>query len=215
MPLKIIDSDKIRNIIGMLKNINIKDLQNVDARDVVNILRQRLSIVVNAVLIVVTIAVIANVVKSYGKKSQTLAWEIKQKEERLEAAREADRLAKEHAAFLASFPAPIAADQLINKLSEFAADRQVQILSFSPVKEKSDDYIRVAGVQLDVSSDTYRNIVLFMRDIENSPYALVVGQWSARMDEKRVKEDAVEIRTQTVKADMVIHSIRLKDAEKK
>lgn len=215
MPLKTIDSDKIRNIIGTLKNINIKDLQNVDACDVVNFLRQRLVVVVNAVLIFATIAVIATVAKSYGKKSQALALEIKQKEEKLEVAREADRLANEQAAFLAHFPVPITADQLINKLSEFAAARQVQILSFSPVKEKDDDYIRVAGVQLNVSSDTYRNVVLFMRDIEDSPYALVVGKWSGRMDERKVKEEGGEIRTQTVKADMVINSIRLKDAEKK
>lgn len=216
MPLKIIDNEKIRDIIGTLKNINIKDLQNIDARDVVNILRQRLAIVVNAVLVVVTIAVMANVVKSYGKKSQTLAGEIKQKEEKLEVAREADRLAKEHAAFLANFPAPVAADQLIKKLSEFAAARKVQILSFSPapVKERGDDYISVAEVQVNVSSDTYRNIVLFMRDIEDSPYALVVGKWSAGMDEKKVKEGAGEIRTQTVKADMSVNSIRVKDVEK-
>ncbi len=217
MPLKTIDSDKIMDIIGKLKNINIKDLQNVDARDVANFLRQRLAIVVNVVLVVVTIAVMANVVKNYGKKSQTLALEIKQKEEKLKVAREADRLAKEHAAFLANFPVPIAADQLIKKLSEFAAARQIQILSFSPapVKERGDDYIMVAEVQLNVSSDTYRNIVLFMRDIEDSPYALVVGKWSGRMDEKKVKEGAGEIRTQTVKADMSVNSIRLKDAEKK
>lgn len=216
MPLKI-DTEKIKNLIETLKNINIKDLQSIDAGDIVNILRQRVDAVVNAVLVLITIVVMVNVAKSYGKKSQTLAWEIKQKEERLEVSRKAQHLATEYAVFLENFPAPILTDQLINKLSEFAAARQVRLRSFSPLKEKSDDYLKVAGVQLDVSSDSYKNVVLFMRDIEDSPYALVVGKWSAKMKEERIKEGTgeKETRKQTVEAEMAIHSVRLKDEDKK
>lgn len=205
------NADKIKNIVNALRNINIKDLQNIDARELGDMLRQRIDIILTVVPVVVTIIVMANMFKGYAKKSQTLAWEIGQMQERVEVIRESERLKKNYSVFLENFPESILTDQLINKLSEFAADRKVQILSFSPVKEKSDDYIKVAGVQINVTSDSYKNIVLFMRDIEAAPYALRVEQWSAKMKEQTINAGTGEFKKQTVEAGMEIDSIKLKN----
>ena len=206
-----VNVDKIKNWAASLRNINIHDLQNIDARQLSDMLRQRIDIALNIILVLVTMVATVLIVKGSGKRSEMLTWEIKQLEERGEAVKESERLKGEYAAFLKSFPEPILTDQLINKLSEFAADRQVQILSFSPVKEKSDDYIKVAGVQINVSSDSYKNIVLFMKDVEDAPYALQVVRWSAEMKEQRIREGAEEFRKQTVEANIQIGAIRFKD----
>lgn len=205
------NTDKIKDMLAALRNVNIKDLQNIDAQQLGEMLRKRVDIILNVVLVLVTIVVTTGIVTGYGKRSQTLAWEIKQLEERGEAVKESERLKGEYSAFLESFPEPIATDQLINKLSKFAADRQVQILSFSPVKEKSDNYIKVAGVQINIASGDYKNIVLFMKDVEDAPHALQVGQWSAKMKEQRINEGAEEFRKQTVEASIQIGAIQLKD----
>mgnify|MGYP001565953848 CR=1 FL=1 len=206
-----INVEKIKNWVASLRNINISDLQNIDAQQIVDMLRQRVDIVLNITLVLVTMAASISIVKGSGKRSEMLAWEIKQMEERVEAVKESERLKGEYSALLGNFPKPILTDQLIDKLSEFAADRQVRILSFSPVKEKSDNYIKVAGVQINVSSDSYKNIVLFMKDVEDAPYALQVGQWSAKMKEQRIMEGAEEFRKQTVEANIQIGAIQFKD----
>lgn len=206
-----VNVDKIKNWVASLRNININDLQNIDARQLSDMLRQCIDIVLNITLVLVTMVATVLIVKGSGKRSEMLTWEIKQLEERGEAVKESERLKGEYAAFLKSFPEPILTDQLVNKLSEFAADRQVQILSFSPVKEKSDSYIKVAGVQINVSSDNYKNIVLFMKDVEDAPYALQVVQWSAKMKEQRIREGAEESRKQTVEANIQIGAIQFKD----
>lgn len=203
--------DKIKSVLESLRNFNVKDLQNIDAQQLGDMLRQRLDILLNSVLILVTIGAMAIAVKGCAKKSQTLTWEIKQQEERVEVVKESARLHGEYSTFLESFRKPVLVDQLINKLSEFAGARQVQILSFSPIKEKSDDYIKVAGVQINIVSENYKNIVLFMKDVEDAPYALRVGQWSARMKEQIAKDWAEESRAQTVEATMEIGAIRLRD----
>lgn len=206
-----VNVDKIKDWVASLRNINIKDLQNIDAQQLGDMLRQRVDIVLNITLVLVTMAATVLIVKGSGKRSEMLTWEIKQLEERGEAVKESERLKGEYSAFLKSFPEPILTDQLINKLSEFAADRQIQILSFSPVKEKSDNYIKVAGVRINVSSDSYKNIVLFMKDVGDAHYALQVGQWSAKMKEQMVKEGTEEFRKQTVEANMQISAIQFKD----
>lgn len=205
------NTDKIKDMLASLRNINIKDLQNIDAQELGDMLRQRVDILLNVVLVLVTIGATIAIVKGYGKRSEMLTWEIKQLADRGAAVKDSQRLKGEYATFLENFPKLIATDQLVNKLSEFAAYRQVQILSFSPVKEKGDDYLKVAGVQINVSSENYKNIVLFMKDVEDAPYALHVGQWSAKMKEQRVREGAEEFRKQTVEANMQISAIQLKD----
>ena len=206
-----VNTEKIKNIITALQNFNIKDLQNIDAQQFGGILRQYIDIVINVVLVLVTIVVTLVISKGYGKKTQMLLWEVKQLEEKIEVVKESERLKKEYSAFQENFPKSILTDNLVNKLTEFAADQGVQILSFSPIKEKGDDYIRVAGVQLHVSSDKYRNIVLFMRDVEDAPYALHIGQWSAKMKEETVREGTEEFRKQVVDANLQIGAIQLKD----
>jgi len=203
--------DKIKEFLAALRNINIKDLQNIDAQQVGDMLRQRVDIILNIGLVVVTLVATASIAKGHGKKVETLTWEIKQMEERMEAVKESQRLKDEHSAFLEHFPAAIVTDQLTNKLSEFAANRQVQILSFSPGKEKSDDYIKVSGVQINVASDSFKNIVLFMKDVEDAPYALRVGQWSAKMKEERVREGAEDFRKQIVEANIQIGAVQLRN----
>src|SRR3990167_4782658 len=129
-----VNVDKIKDWVASLRNLNIKDLQNIDARQLGDMLRQRIDIVLNITLVLVTMAATVIIVKGSDKRSEMLTWEIKQLEERGEAVKESERLKGEYSAFLESFPGPILTDQLINKLSEFAADRQGQIRSFSPLK---------------------------------------------------------------------------------
>lgn len=205
------NTDKIKDMLAALRNVNIRDLQNIDARELGEMLRQRIDIVLNVVLVLVTIAATVGIVKGYGKKAQALALEITQMQDRAGAVKESQRLKGEYAALFESFPKPILADQLMNKLSGFAAYRQVQVLSFSPAKEKGGDYITVAGIQINVAAEDYKNIVLFMKDIEDAPYALRVKQWSARMKEQKAKEGTEEVKKQIVEANMQIDFIKLKN----
>lgn len=205
------NTDKMKKLIDSLRDFNVKDLQNIDARQIAGMLRQRLDIVLNIFLILVTVLATSGIVASCRRRSQTMTWEIKQMQERLEAVKESQSIKGEYAEFLEHFPKSILTGQLINKLSEFAAHRQVQILSFSPLKEKGDDYITVTGAQLNIVSANYKNIILFMKDIEDAPYPLRVDRWSAKMKDQKDNERMPEIKKQTVEANMEISSIRLKN----
>lgn len=203
--------DTMKKLIDSLRNFNVMDLQNIDARQVAEMLRQRLDIVLNVFLILVTVLATSGIVAGCHKRSQAMTWEIKQMQERLDTVKESQGIKGEYAKFLEHFPKSILTDQLINKLSEFATYRQVQIVSFSPLKEKGDEYIAVAGVQLNIVSANYKNIILFMRDIEDAPYPLRVDRWSAKMKDQKDNEKMSEIKKQTVEANMEISSIRLKN----
>ena len=109
-----INVEKIKNWVVSLRNININDLQNIDAQQLGDMLRQRIDIVLNIALVLVTMVATVLIVNGSGKRSEMLTWEIKQLEERGEAVKESERLKGVYSAFLESFPEPILTDQLIN-----------------------------------------------------------------------------------------------------
>lgn len=209
----------INNLINRLKSINLKDLRNINIDDLRNIdvawmkeaVARRPHIFINSLVVLVTVVVVITGFKGYAKKSATLKWEITKLQERMDAVEESKRLQKEHQAFVASFPKSILIEQLISKLSEFAANRHVQITSFAPVKEKGDVYKKVGWVQLNVSSSRYQDIVFFIKDIEDAPYAMRVGKWSGKMQEEILQEEDRKIEKKSIVVNLEISSIKLHD----
>jgi Tfp pilus assembly protein PilO len=207
----------VKEIIEKLKTIDLKELQNIDADQVQEALRRRPDVIVNALLIIVTLAVTFNAVNGYGRRSKTLDWEIKKMQERADALVESKRLEEEHETFMKSFPEAILVDQIGSKLSEFAADRHVQIVSFSPEKEKSDEYVKVTRVRLEVATADYRNLVLFIRDIEDAPRMMRVEKWTGRIKEGAAlpprgqeSQEGVEVK-EIIVASMEIGSVALEN----
>lgn len=173
----------VQEVMEKLKGLDLKELQNIDADQVKEAIRRRPDILITALLIVVTFAVTLQAVKAYGRKSKTLAWEIKKMQERTAALDESRRLKEEYETFMKNFPEAVLVDQISGRISEFAANRHVQIVSFSPEKEKNDEYIRVRGVRLEVATADYRNLVLFVKDIEDAPYMMRIEKWTGRIKE--------------------------------
>jgi len=131
--------------------------------------------------------------------------------ERIEAHEESLKGKKEYEEFLRQLPQPILADQLIGKLSQFAATRNVQILSFVPQPAKVDDYMNIAGVKLNLSSRKYRNLVLFAKDIENARYTMRIDKWSAIVKRSPARQTTDVLKTEeSVEVNAEISSVVLK-----
>lgn len=201
----------IKAIIEKLKNIDAKDLQNIDTERIKNFLRQKMDILIIGSLVFVAIIFSFNVLQSYGKKMKVLKWDVSKMQERVDAAEESEKLQKEYTAFMTKFPQSILTGKLIGKLSEFAANRDIQILAFAPDKEKSDEYVEVARVKINVSSKDYKRLVLFMRDIEDAPYTMRVEKWSGTFREELKRDGMESVSGGFIESEMEIGSVKLKD----
>ncbi len=205
----------LKDTINKLREINAKDLQYIVAWQVARVFRHRVDILINIILVFATVIVLVVVSQWYSKISKGLKWEISQMEEQGGVIKDFERLRGEYEGLMSQFPKVILTDSLIliSKLSEMATFRHVHILSFSPMKEegKEDEYIKVATVQINAGADNYQDLMLFMKDIEDSPFGLRVEQWSAKMKEQGLAGGTVVANQKVVEARMNIASIRLKD----
>jgi Tfp pilus assembly protein PilO len=77
--------------------------------------------------------------------------------------------------FIAQIHEPINEDNLMNLLTDFAVKRQIQIESFSPSQRKNTPLHETAGLTLNLSAGDYKNLWLFIHDIEESAYPIHIG----------------------------------------
>ena len=164
-------------------NLNLNDLKGLDPRKIPEILRDRPDILISIVLIVLTIYGIGHIFTYHKIKSANLSNEFNKNKEKLKIMEEYSKLQPQYEEIKKKFPQTVPSDQLIAKLSEFAVAHNVQTLLLSPAQRKNDQYTEITWVNINISSDNYDDIVEFIKDIENSPYAIRIEKWSGNMKE--------------------------------
>lgn len=161
-----------------LNNIDIKDLQNVDWSQAKDRLQSQPDLLINIILVVVTFAVLFSTFNKHTQTTKSSEIEILELQERLDAVEKFETAKTQHSNFLKEAPKSIAGDQLIQTLSEFAIKRNIQILSFLPAKKKNNKLVNLTSVKVNIASENYADIILFVHDIEKSSYPIRIEKWS-------------------------------------
>ncbi|HQP10199.1 MAG TPA: type 4a pilus biogenesis protein PilO [Candidatus Omnitrophota bacterium] len=205
-----------------LNNIDIKDLQNIDWNDIKDRLMSQPHLIVNILLAIITVFVLFSTSKKLAVSAKQLKTEQASLKTKLAALEQFNAVKKENKDFLEKMPQAITDDQLIETFSEFAFQRNVQIISFSPAQKKSNSLLTLTSIELNIVSENYENIILFIHDIENSPYAIRIGQWSGKSIKQgeisqgqsrnaNRPDDAEEETKEYIQATVKIESMELKN----
>jgi hypothetical protein len=164
-----------------LSKFDVKELQNIDWGGFKDRLFSQPDFFVNILLALITVSFVFSSSKKLISSSQQLQSQQAQLKIKLDALNQLNATKKTHKEFLEKAPQPVTDDQLIETLSEFAFQRDVQILSFSSPEKKSNNLLVLTSIELKIASEKYENIILFINDIENSSYAMRIGEWSGKL----------------------------------
>ncbi len=155
-----------------LNKISIKDLKEIDWGQVKDSLLSQPTFVVNTILITATIVTAAFAYTTYSDTTKSQNKEIVVLKKKVEAVANLTKTQNDYQDFLKNMPEPISENRLTEILSEIAFDRKIQIISFSPVNTKDNDYVQISNIKIKIKSDNYANIIRFMRDIEKSHHSI-------------------------------------------
>ena len=172
----------VKNGIQRLQSVDVKDLKTIDIQQVQDNLRGRPEMIVTILLLLAAVGGGAYLYTAFQKTSGELDGEVTKFTEQLEAAEQNKVLSGKFDKFMAAFPEKIVIDDLTDKISGFAIDRNVNIVSFSPAKQQETDYTRVETVNINVVAKEYHQLIAFIKDIEEAPFAIRIEAWTARLD---------------------------------
>jgi len=172
------------DLIKTLNSISVDDIKNIDWGSVKDRLLSKPGLMINIFLIVVTVIIVFTSISKQAITTNDFKSQISGMKLKIDALDKYKIVQKAYKEKTDNIPESISTDQLIETLSDFAIKWNVQILSFSPAKEKSNNFADITNVKINISSEEYANILLFMYDIENSPYMIRVGKLSGSYVEK-------------------------------
>ncbi|MBF0531800.1 MAG: type 4a pilus biogenesis protein PilO [Candidatus Omnitrophica bacterium] len=194
-----------------LKNFDWQSLQKISPEEVVFFLQSKLTLFINTGMILVTLIVLGALWNNARAQQAALLRQLialKQKTETVAAGKAA---AKEYADFFAQLPKPIESDELRDVLSQLAVERHIQILEFTPLGNKENESINLLQVRMNLVSDTYRDMVAYIRAIETLPFAVRVDKWSGRTKDARFQGEVNSLAEVPIQATVEIGLVVLKN----
>ncbi len=161
-----------------LKDIDIK---NIDMATLQATLLKRQDVLANLVIVVITLFVVINLITSKENEREHLLSTIPGKQKKIEAIEQNKKAGKQFDEFFNALPKGLPDNMIIDKLTDFAEKHHVQITNFSPTRSENDKLYDRGRVNIDIVAPSYKDLWLFVYDIENSGYNLRVDTWSATL----------------------------------
>ena len=173
-----------KEVVEKLNSTSLSSIKEMDLEALKNILRNSPQFILNLAIVVISIFVSISFVTNGKNNEKKFKLNVTEYQEKLEAVKKQEDIKTKYNDFINKFPKSIQASQLIDRFSELAANRNVRILSFSPAKEKNNNYVQQITINLSIESNDYKNIILFVKDIEDYPYALRLERFSAQLSDQ-------------------------------
>lgn len=169
-----------------LNKIKIEDLKQIDLRQVRENLQSRPDLIIQIVLVLITILTIFSTCNTHKEKTASLKKEVLELRKKSKALEKFETTQKDYNEYIKDTPQVISKIQLSRKISESAERWDIKILSTEPTQEKSNTYVHLTNIKINVSSKNYANIIQFIHDIENSPYLIRIKGVTTSLENKNL-----------------------------
>ncbi len=161
-----------------LSKIDVAELSNIDYLKLLKDLKKRPELIVNFLSVFVAVIISWNIFLKGKAQLKNALVEIPRLEEKIQAINEFQTVRAEMDTFQANVAPAISEEKFINLMTDLASKRNIRILSLSPGKPETKDFYERLVVNLDVNSQEFSNIWLFVNDIESSDYPLKITSFS-------------------------------------
>lgn len=154
------------------------DLKNIDVNQLVSILSEHQVTLINLGLIIGSLLLVGGMFNDNRVKAQGIRLQMSQVQDKLVAIKSRDAAAKDLDKFKSSLPKRLNEFELTTLISNYAKLYHVSIPSLSPAESVDMGLYDAINVKFDASADNFKNMMLFLRQIEKSEYPLRINSWS-------------------------------------
>lgn len=192
-----------------LAKIDINDLKNLDFAKIQEDILAKPDIAVNVALVLLSIFIMFQFYNGRQAEIKTLMGKLEELNKKVTMVDTYYATQKQLNEFKTDLPKGINEYKMIEELSNFASNRNVKISSYTPASRESKKYFDKVIVNLSVSTHSYKDMCMFVNDIENSDYALRLDNWHGSM------EDAGETTAENgnINAQITVASINFKNEQ--
>jgi len=170
-----IDLDKLKS--------EFEKINNLDAAELVKLLSEHRNFLINFVLIIGSLWMAVGMLNDHRTQGQGLRVQMAQLQEKLEIIKARDVAVTDLNNFKSSLPPTLNEFELITLVSNYTKLHHVTVISLSPAESKDMGLYDVININFSAASDNFKDVILFLREIEKSKFPLRVDSWSGRETE--------------------------------
>ncbi len=206
--------------------MSLKKLQDIDAKDIpdliksidfnviIHILKTQPEILIKTIAIIATTIFVIYTIPSKSLEKKQLKAKGITLQKVLEAKNEQDKLQKKLLSLRNKFPKSLPSNEIITYLSQTAEKRNLQVESVSPAQKSKKDLYEELTMNITISSNEinheYKNIALFINDIENSNYALKLDELTCTLQKTKSRQSrGTSLENDSIRVDVKITSVYL------
>jgi hypothetical protein len=205
-----------------LSQIDVNELKNLNYNKIVEELKKQPLVLIG---VAVSIGTLIFCVQFYSKSQRetiVARAEIPKLESKIATINEYEKLQQELKNFFNETKTPLTGEELMSQITDFASKYDIQIESLSPTKEQDETLFHITSINLSISGQNYRDIILFLYDIEHHLSSIRILKYSTRLEGENqaggrksiVTHNEVGAKTgKTFKINMEIASVAIKKNE--
>ncbi len=161
-----------------LSQIDIKNLKNVDWKEVLDFFKARWDISAQFIAVIVSIFVCIWVYNVNKVKFSQLSTQVKAAQEKLAKVNELQEVESFKTKIFDSLPPEISEKRLINLTADLAKEYNVRIHSFSPGEPMKKEKHTIFPLTLNLSSQNYKSMWAFIEQLETLPEAITIQSFA-------------------------------------
>lgn len=188
-----------------LLSMNMDDIKGLDKSQIKEAILGKPDILIVVVVVIVTIFSVIGINSKFAMQKKRLIAEVAELTEKLDVVKKNEIIKKNFEDHIATLPKPLPEGELNEIVSQLAIANDVQIKSFSPAKERSEKFTTISNIKIKVRTKDYQSLIQFVKDIEQSSYALRIADWKAVATINKKDRSS-----STKDADITIESVKIK-----
>lgn len=195
--------------VSELKNININ---KIDVKQINDFIVKQPNVVVSMIIIFIAMIVSFNFFSEKQNEIKGVKTQVTTMQSKIDAIKQYNQTLTEFNTAFDALPQGLSGPALIDTITEIAQKHNVRVLSFSPIQVQSEEYYDRVIINMSLSAKSYKDLLLFVSEIENSTHNLRVNEWNENLETKEIfsADNTIREKLNLHKISITVDSINFK-----
>jgi hypothetical protein len=165
-------------MVDLNKFNSLLDLKNLDVTQIVRLLGENLNTLIKFSVIIVSLIIAVMIFNGNHAKEKNMLVLMSQAQQKLDSIQARVAAVDNLNVFKTALPQKLNEFEVITMISEYAKSNHINIASLSPAESKDMGLYDSINVNIDATSDNFKDMILFLNNIEKSQAPLRIDTWS-------------------------------------
>jgi hypothetical protein len=164
-----------------LEDLKKFDIKSIEPAKIVSLVLGKKELLVQVVLVGISVTILISMIGGYFSQQKQYREDAQKLNEKIDIIQSFESGNKKIKHFLSTVPKGMTEDQFSSQITDYAAQSNTVIDSFSPGPDMSNGLSSALTVQINLRAQSYKDFLMFIKSLEQAPFSLRIDSCSLSM----------------------------------